>query len=118
MSTDKLYHPHKHQINGDCINHLQQEFQQKAPNLVWVSDFTYIKVQGKWYYLCVVTDLLSRKVVSWHISGEPDVDLVMTTIHKTYNKRNAPYGLMFHSDRGSQYTAFAFGQLLDSLNVV
>ena len=118
MSTDKPHHSHKHQENGDCTNHLQQEFQQKAPNLVWVSDFTYIKVQGKWYYLCVVMDLFSRKVVSWHISGKPDVDLVMTAFQKAYNKRNAPYGLMFHSDRGSQYTAFAFRQLLDSLNVV
>ncbi len=37
---------------------------------------------------------------------------------KAYKNKNAPYGLMFHSDRGTQYTAFAFQQLLDSLNVV
>ena len=118
MSTDKPRHQGKHSDNGNCTNHLQQEFNQKAPNIVWVSDFTYIKVGGKWYYLCVVMDLFSRKIISWHISARPDVNLVMTTFKKAYEKRNAPYGLMFHSDRGSQYTAFAFRQLLDSLNVV
>ena len=42
----------------------------------------------------------------------------MTTFRKAYEKRNAPYGLMFHSDRGTQYTSFTFRQFLDSLNVV
>ena len=81
-------------------------------------DFTYIKVGGKWYYLCIVMDLFSRKVISWHISGKPDVDLVKTTFQKAYDNRNHPEGLMFHSDRGTQYTAFAFRKLLDDLNVV
>ena len=114
MSTDKPRHQGIHSDNGDCTNHLQQEFNQKAPNIVWVSDFTYIKVCGKWYYLCIVMDLFFRKIISWHISARPDVNLVMTTFKKAYEKRNAPYGLMFHSDRGSQYTAFAFRPLLDS----
>ncbi len=42
----------------------------------------------------------------------------MVTFKKAYASRNAPYGLMFHSDRGSQYTAFAFRKFLDSINVV
>ncbi|MEE1313574.1 MAG: DDE-type integrase/transposase/recombinase, partial [Lachnospiraceae bacterium] len=59
-----------------------------------------------------------RKVISWNISGKSDVALVMATFKKAYKKRNSPFGLMFHSDRGTQYTAFAFRQILDSLNVV
>ena len=118
MSTQKPFHSHKHNENGECTNHLQKDFNQKAPNLVWVSDFTYIKADGKWYYFCIVMDLFSRKIISWNISGKPDVDLVMTAFKKAYKKRNAPLGLMFHSDRGTQYTAFAFRQLLDCLNVV
>ena len=45
-------------------------------------------------------------------------DLVIQTFQKAYNSRNCPAGLMFHSDRGSQYTAFAFRKLLDERNVV
>ena len=119
MSTDK---PHvssrRSEEYGDCCNHLQRNFAQKAPNLVWVSDITYIKVGAKWYYLCIVMDLYSRKVISWQISSSADADLVITVFQKAYEKRNAPYGLMFHSDQGTQYTAFAVRQLLDSLNVV
>lgn len=63
-------------------------------------------------------DLFSRKIIAWHISARPNVDLAITTFNMAYEKRNAPYGLMFHSDRGTQYTAFAFRQLLDSLHVV
>ena len=64
MSTEKPFHNYRHKENGECTNHLHQEFNQKCPNLVWVSDFTYIKVSGKWYYLCIVMDLFSRKVIS------------------------------------------------------
>ena len=118
MSTDKLHVSAKPSQSISCCNHLQQNFTQKAPNLVWVSDITYIKAGGKWHYLCIVMDLYSRKVVSWHISGNADAELVITAFRKVYEKRNAPYGLMFHSDQGTQYTASTFRQLLDSLHVV
>lgn len=118
MSTDKPFHKYRHKDNGPCTNHLHQEFNQKAPNLVWASDFTYIKVAGKWYYLCIVMDLFSRKVIAWNLSDKPDVDLVMNAFQKAYTRREQPQGLMFHSDRGTQYTAFSFRKLLDSLNVV
>ncbi|WP_243168001.1 IS3 family transposase [Anaerocolumna cellulosilytica] len=118
MSTVKPYRNYRHKDTGNCTNHLHQEFNQKSPDIVWASDFTYIKVSGKWYYLCIVMDLFSRKIISWNISARPDVTLVMTAFKKAYDKRKYPTGLMFHSDRGSQYTAFSFRQLLDSLNVV
>jgi len=69
MATDKPHRRGKHSDNGECPNHLNQEFNQKAPNIVWASDFTYIKVGCKWYYLCVVIDLFSRKVIGWTLSG-------------------------------------------------
>ena len=63
-------------------------------------------------------DLYFRKIISWNISGKPDVDLVMTVFKKAYKKRNAPLDFMFHSNPGTQYTTFAFRQLLDSLTVI
>lgn len=82
---------------SDC--HLKQQFSQDAPNLVWTGDFTYIRAGGKWYYLCMVIDLFSRKVISWNLSYMADVELVMAAFRKAYEARKAPYGLMFHSDR-------------------
>ncbi len=118
MSTAKPCGSTKHNDSGECTNRLNRDFSQKAPNLVWVSDITYLKAGGHWYYLCIVMDLFSRKVISWHLSPKADAQLVMTTFKRAYQKRKAPYGLMFHSDRGSQYSALSFRQLLDSLNVV
>ena len=118
MSTEKPKPDRCYTDTGEFKNHLQQQFIQNAPNLVWVSDITYLRAGNKWYYLCVIIDLFSRKVVAWHLSNRADVALVIAAFRKAYETRNAPYGLLFHSDRGTQYTAFAFRQLLDSLNVV
>jgi len=76
------------QLPGSCTNYLQQDFNQKTPDIVWASDFTYIKVSGKWYYLCIVMDLFSRKILAWHISGKPDVELVRTTFFKPIQQEN------------------------------
>jgi len=118
MSTEKLSSRAKSNDNGECPNHLRQEFNQKAPNLVWASDFTYIKVNGVFFYLCIIMDLFSRKIIGWNLSNKHDVNLTISAFRKAYQSRDAHYGLIFHSDRGSEYTAFSFRQLLDSLNVV
>ena len=118
MSTNKPFIKASGQSSENCENHLNQAFTQDAPNLAWVSDFTYLKAAGKWYYLCVVIDLFARKVIGWNLAAKPDVELTMIAFQRAYQSRNVRYGLIFHSDRGSQYTAFAFRRLLDSLNVV
>ena len=80
MSTEKPFRNYRHKEIGQFTNHLHQEFNQRCPNIVWVSDFTYIKAGGKWYYLCIIMDLFSRKVISWNISSKPDVNLTRCAI--------------------------------------
>lgn len=101
-----------------CPNHLKQDFGQSKPNLVWASDITYIKVNSYFAYLCVIMDLFSRKVISWELSTSATADTVINAFNKAYERRGKPQGLMFHSDRGTQYTAFAFRQTLDKAGVV
>jgi putative transposase len=103
--------------SGDFTNHLQQNFTTHAPNIVWVSDITYIRVAGKFHHLCVIIDLFSRKVIAYKLSSRADAQLVKDTFTIAFENRK-PAGLMFHSDRGSQYTAFSFRKLLDKYNVV
>jgi len=119
MSTDRPFQNYKHKENAkDCPNHLHQNFNPKAPNTVWVSDFTYIKVNGKWHYLCIIMDLFSRKIIAWNVSSNPNGELIKSTFQKAYTVRKFPKGLMFHSDRGTQYTATSFRKFLDSIGVV
>lgn len=100
-----------------CENHLKQNFNQDAPNKVWASDFTYIKVNGCWCYLCVVMDLFSRKVIGWSLSRKHDVKLVKDAFEKAYKNRKYPSSLMFHSDRGAEYNSSEFRKMLENYGV-
>lgn len=101
----------------DTTNVLKQAFTQNAPNLVWCSDITYLRVQNRFYYLYVVIDLFSRKVIANNLSSKADSQLVIDTFKEAYAKRY-PKGLMFHSDRGVQYTSMTFRKVLDNCHVV
>ena len=80
-------------------------------------DITAFKVKGKWFYLCVVIDLFSRKVIGFRISQKSSTQLLTTTFKKTYIDRGKPLNLTFHSDQGSQYTSKAFASLLKECSV-
>jgi len=98
-------------------NHLGRQFDQMQPNLVWVSDITYVKVGDTYYYICVIIDLYSRRILSYGLSDLIDTVLVMKTFEDAYNSRGKPSGLMFHSDQGIQYTAYDFRKRLKELNI-
>lgn len=108
----------KRKDNGPCINHLNQQFNPASPNSVWASDFTDIKVNGSFHYLCVVIDLFSRKVIGWSLSNRHNVDLTIKAFEKAYFDRGEPDYVLFHSDQGSEYTAFTFRQTLEKCNAV
>lgn len=118
MSTVKpAYIKHNNSVDS-CKNIVKQKFNPKAPNLVWVSDITYIKVNGSFCYVCVIIDLFSRKVISYTSSSNMKSDLVIKTFKQAYISRNKPTNLIFHSDRGVQYTSAEFRKTLDEFNVV
>lgn len=77
----------------------------------------YVKVSDQYYYICVILDLFSRKVLSYRISNTIDTALSLTTFDDAFQQRQQPNNLMFHSDQGSQYTAFVFRQHLRELKV-
>ena len=94
-------------------NLLNQNFNPVGPNQVWAGDVTYLKTGEGWMYLAIVMDLFSRRIVGWHISKRMTTDLVCKAMIMAYNLRQPPKGLVFHSDRGSQYTSKRYRKLLD-----
>ena len=102
---------------GKKKNIVQRQFHADAPNMIWVSDVTCFKVNDHYLYVCVILDLFSRKVVSYRISLRNSTQLITTTFRNAFAKRGEPHGLIFHSDRGSQYTSAAFRKLLVSCGV-
>ncbi|TVQ74722.1 MAG: IS3 family transposase, partial [Oceanospirillales bacterium] len=95
-------------------NLLNQNFNPTGPNQVWAGDVTYCRTGEGWMYLAVVMDLYSRRIVGWHIDKRMTADLVSKALIKAFNLRKPPSGLVFHSDRGSQYTSRCYRKLLDS----
>lgn len=57
-------------------------------------------------------DLCTRRVVGWAISHKPDANLSIKALDRAYEQRGRPSGVLFHSDRGSQYVATKFRQIL------
>lgn len=99
-------------------NVLQQQFDVAEPNRVWVSDTTCFKVKGKFYYICAIMDLFSRKIVAHRISSRHSTYLITSTFRQAFEKRGYPQQLTFHSDQGTQYTSKAFRDLLHLNKVV
>ena len=75
------------------------------PNQIWVADITYIETAEGWLYLAAILDLYSRKIVGWAMSERVDTTLILKALAMALLHRNAPAGLLFHSDRGVQYAS-------------
>ena len=105
------------QSDAVADNLLNQNFTPVAPDQVWAGDVTYLKTGEGWMYLAIVMDLYSRRIVGWHIDNRMTTDLVSKAMMKAYNLRQPSKGLVFHSDRGSQYTSRQYRGLLTSYGI-
>jgi putative transposase len=86
-------------------NTLAQDFLVDAPNRVWVTDITYIPTREGWLYLAAILDLYSRRVVGWSMSERITRQLTLDALAMALRARAPGYGLLHHSDRGSQYAS-------------
>lgn len=78
----------------------------------WAGDITYVRTWQGWAYLATVIDLASRRVVGWAVADHMEASLVCDALRMAIRQRRPPAGLLFHSDRGSQYTSTEFKALL------
>jgi putative transposase len=99
-------------------NIVAREFNVDEPDRVWVADITYVWTLQGWMYLAVILDLFSRRVVGWSMAEHMRVELVLGALAAALGKR-APsmVGLVFHSDRGSQYAAKDYRAALEAAGI-
>ena len=100
-------------------NRLDRNFTVAAPNQAWVGDITYIATEEGWLFLAVVIDLFSRKVVGWSMRPDMHRDLVIDALWMAWLVRNPgkQAGLLFHSDRCSQYASEDFAKMLEHCSI-
>ena len=87
---------------------VQRRFNPEAPNQLWCGDIAYIATDEGWLYLAAVIDLFSRQVVGWSLQSHMQTGLVKDALAMAWWRRRPPPGLIFHSDRGSQYCSHEF----------
>jgi len=95
-------------------NILNQNFRAISENRVWTSDITYLWTKEGWLYLSVIMDIYSRKIVGWSTGSSLSAELVARALLMALLHRNPESGIIFHSDRGSQYTSGPVRELLKS----
>ncbi len=107
---------HKLAISPNLLN---REFAVKVPDRAWVGDITYIWTDEGWLFLAVVIDLFSRQVLGWSLQETMTRDIVIDALRMAWFKRHPSKqaGLIFHSDRGSQYASNDFRDVLKEYGI-
>ena len=93
-------------------NVLARSFRPSAPNPVWMGDITYIWTGEGWWYLAVVLDAFSRRVVGWAMAKRVSSAFPVAALRQAIATRRPPPGLLHHSDRGSQYASGPYQRVL------
>jgi putative transposase len=97
-----------------AVNIIDRVFEPGSWELdrAWCGDITYVRTWEGWAYLATVIDVASRRVVGWALADHMETDLVADALRMAIGNRRPTRGLLFHSDRGSQYTSTDFRELL------
>jgi len=99
-------------------NILKQNFNAARPNEKWVSDITYVWTKQGWLYLVCIVDLYSRMIVGWTLDISLKSSMVITALKQAIVNRGENPGLIFHSDRGSQYASEEVKSFLRQKNII
>jgi transposase InsO family protein len=94
------------------------QFTAAAPDVLWVGDITYVRTWEGWLYLATVLDVFSRRVIGWAIADHLRASLVCAALRMAVVTRGGSVAdVIFHSDRGCQYTSAEFRDLCDAHGV-
>jgi putative transposase len=92
------------------LDHVNRQFHAPAPNMLWVSDFTYVATWTGFVYVAFVIDTYARRIVGWRVSRTAHASFVLDALEQALHDRRPAQGsrLVHHSDRGSQYVSIRY----------
>ena len=96
------------------LDKVNRQFRVPAPNMLWVSDFTYVATWKGFVYVAFVIDAFARRIVGWRVSTTPHAGFVLDALEQAVHERRPvkAMGLVHHSDRGSQYLSIKYTERL------
>ena len=92
-----------------AIDLVERQFYSDGPDRLWVADITYIPTWAGFLYLAIVLDVYSRRIVGWAMETHLRTELILAALNMAITQRQ-PSAVIHHSDRGCQYTSYAFGK--------
>lgn len=101
------------------LDKVNREFRVPAPNMLWVSDFTYVATWKGFVYVAFVIDAYARKIVGWRASTSAQTGFVLDALEQAVHDRRPTkaMGLVHHSDRGSQYLSIRYTERLGEAGI-
>jgi putative transposase len=101
------------------LDHVNRQFHAQAPNVLWVSDFTYVSSWTGFVYVAFVIDVYARRIVGWRASRTAHASFVLDALEQALHERRPVHGggLVHHSDRGSQYLSIRYTERLADAGV-
>ena len=101
------------------LDHVNRQFTAERPNLLWVSDFTYVATWVGFVYVAFVIDAFARKIVGWRVSRSAHAGFVLDALEQALaDRRPVEGGLVHHSDRGVQYVSIKYTERLAEAGLV
>ncbi|MEV8467577.1 IS3 family transposase, partial [Fluviibacterium sp. DFM31] len=95
------------------LDKVNRQFHAPAPNVLWVSDFTYVATWQGFVYVAFVIDVFARRIVGWRVSRTATAGFVLDALEQAIHQRRPVQGqLVHHSDRGSQYLSIKYTERL------
>jgi transposase InsO family protein len=94
------------------LDRVNRDFKAPAPNMLWVSDFTYVSTWHGFVYVAFVIDVFARKIVGWRVSRTAHASFVLDALEQAVHDRRPSGGLIHHSDRGGQYLSIKYTERL------
>lgn len=105
--------------NPVADNLLNRDFEAELPATKWVSDISYFEVNRRWFYLTIILDLADRAIVGWVISDDMRAEnTTVAALRKAVANRKPKEELIFHSDRGVQYTCGRMREEISAIGAV
>jgi putative transposase len=92
-----------------AVDLVDRQFYTDGPDRLWVADITYVPTWSGFLYLAMVLDVYSRRIVGWAMEAHLRTELILAALNMAITQRR-PQGVIHHSDRGCQYTSYAFGK--------
>ena len=101
------------------LDHVNRKFRSSRPNVLWVSDFTYVATWTGFVYVAFVIDAYARRIVGWRVSRTAHASFVLDALEQALHDRRPVHrgGLVHHSDRGSQYVSIKYTERLAEAGV-